>query len=244
MKYEIELEAFEGPMDLLLHLINDEKIDIYDIPINSITEKFLVYIEDMESLNLEVASDFLVMASTLIEIKSKMLLPKPKLDVDEEEIDPRSELVTRLIEYKKYKEVSVKLKELETVQSKVYYKPKEEIEIVEDIVLEDMEMEVLLRSISNIIKNRTKEEKHSIVDHIQREEYTVEGCMHTLRKDIEKKEELSFTSLLSLNTTREEIITYFLALLELVKIKLVTVKEDENLSDLIIKRRDDDGFNR
>ncbi len=244
MKYEIELEAFEGPMDLLLHLINDEKIDIYDIPINSITEKFLVYIEDMESLNLEVASDFLVMASTLIEIKSKMLLPKPKLDVDEEEIDPRSELVTRLIEYKKYKEVSVKLKELETVQSKVYYKPKEEIEIVEDIVLEDMEMEVLLRSISNIIKNRTKEEKHSIVDHIQREEYTVEGCMHTLRKDIEKKEELNFTSLLSLNTTREEIITYFLALLELVKIKLVTVKEDENLSDLIIKRRDDDGFNR
>lgn len=124
MEYKIVLESFEGPMDLLLHLIEKAKIDIYDIPINEITEQYLAYLSKMEELDLEVTSDFLIMASTLLEIKSKLLLPQPKKekseDDTEDEGDPRLELVKKLVEYKKYKEVTVTFRQLENIQNKVY----------------------------------------------------------------------------------------------------------------------------
>ena len=124
MEYKIILESFEGPMDLLIHLIDKAEIDIYDIPINEITEQYIKYITKMEELDLEVTSEFLVMAATLLEIKSRMLLPPIKKETDGdqlemEEIDPRLELVRRLVEYKKYKHVSKELQSLEETQKKI-----------------------------------------------------------------------------------------------------------------------------
>jgi len=237
MKYKIELESFEGPMDLLLHLIHEAEIDIYDIPINIITEQFLNYIQKMEELNLEIASEFIVMASSLIEIKSKMLLPKKDLDNNEEEEDPREELVKRLIEYKKYKDVSERLKLLEKEQGKVYYKPREELETEEDLELEDMKVELLLKAINNIIKNRTTEDKKLTINEIQREEYTLDQCMNIVEVEIKKKKKIKFTNLLSNNTSREEIITFFLSILELAKIKVLYIRQEEDFSDLIIQER-------
>lgn len=127
--YLVKLEAFEGPLDLLLHLIHRLEIDIYDIPVSEITEQYMEYIHTMQELELDVASEYLVMAATLLSIKSKMLLPRQEEEwsdeeiIEEEQSDPRDELVTRLIEYKKYKEAAVKLKELESERALVYTKP-------------------------------------------------------------------------------------------------------------------------
>ncbi len=244
MKYKIELESFEGPMDLLLHLIHDAEIDIYDIPINTITDQFLRYIQKMEDLNLEIASEFLVMASSLIEIKSKMLLPKKENNLDgEAEEDPREELVKRLIEYKKYKDVSERLKTLELDQAKVYYKPREELDQEEELELEDMKVDLLLRAINNIIRNRTQEEKKLTINEIQREEYSLDQCMNIVEVSIKKEKKLQFTNLLSSETTREEIITFFLSILELAKTKVLYIRQKEDFSDLIIEERKDiDGW--
>lgn len=240
MKYKIELESFEGPMDLLLHLIHDAEIDIYDIPINTITDQFLRYIQKMEDLNLEIASEFLVMASSLIEIKSKMLLPKKENNLDgEAEEDPREELVKRLIEYKKYKDVSERLKTLELDQAKVYYKPREELDQEEELELEDMKVDLLLRAINNIIRNRTQEEKKLTINEIQREEYSLDQCMNIVEVSIKKEKKLQFTNLLSSETTREEIITFFLSILELAKTKVLYIRQKEDFSDLIIEERKD-----
>ena len=165
MDYKIMLDAFEGPMDLLLHLIDKAEIDIYDIPISHIAEQFLDYIRHMEDINLGVTAEFLVMAATLLEIKSKMLLPNKStsdnIQIEMEEIDPRAELVRRLVEYKKYKNAAEELRLFEILQSKVYYKPKEDLIDYEDyeIELEGLNMEILLKSISKIIIKRSKKDK-------------------------------------------------------------------------------------
>ena len=155
MSYKVEVEVFKGPMDLLLSLIKKQEIDIYDIPINIITDQFLDYINEMEELNLEITSEFLVMAATLIEIKSKMLLPKEKALEDgvEIEIDPRDELVQRLVEYEAYREVAEKLKESEIIESKVFYKPREDLSIFDDPVEElgNLDLDKLLIAINTII---------------------------------------------------------------------------------------------
>ena len=125
---ELKLEQFEGPMDLLLHLIKTHKIDIYDIPIFTLTEQYIAYLKAMESLNMEIASEFLVMASELLYIKSKMLLPKPPVEDTEEEEDPRKELMQRLLDYQQYKELSGYLKEREPLGAYTFTKSAEKIQ--------------------------------------------------------------------------------------------------------------------
>lgn len=245
MEYKIEVEAFEGPMDLLLHLIDKAEIDIYDIPINIVTEQFIGYIRQMEELNLDVASEFLVMAATLLEIKSKLLLPikenDESLQMEMEVLDPRMELVRRLVEYKKYKDVVESLKLLEINQSKVYYKPKEDLSFYEDeepIDISDLDINILLRSINNIIKKRTKERRFLDINEIQRDEYTLEDCMKLIKDRVFKEEIVRFTDLLKEDTTKKEIITYFLSLLELISMKLIIVQQDEDFSDLLLLRKE------
>lgn len=245
MKYKVDIEIFEGPVDLLLHLINEAEIDIYDIPINNITEQFLDYLNKMEELNLEIASDFLVMAASLIEIKSKMLLPKKPVDeqMEMEEVDPRTELVERLIEYKKYKTVSQELKEKETIQSRVYYKPKEDIfEESEDIQLEGMDISKLLLAINNILKNREKKEKLLTINEIQREEYTLEECIGNIKDSLITRDEIMFTEMLNEDSSREEVVTYFLSILELTRMGLILVRQKEDFSDIRIINRKDEGL--
>lgn len=244
MEYKISIDIFEGPMDLLLHLIDKAEIDIYDIPISLITEQFIDYLHKMDELNLEVTSDFLVMAATLLEIKSKMLLPQKEKNtgdqLETEDIDPRAELVKRLVEYKKYKSVSEKLRELENIQSKVFYKPKEDIvdAIDENLEIANMNINDLLKALNNIIKRRSSiKEKVLDVREIQREEYTLQKCVNEIKEKLKKERTIYFSSLLKEDSSRAEIITYFLSVLELINMKLINVIQDEDFSDLIIIRK-------
>ncbi|QQY80637.1 condensin subunit ScpA [Keratinibaculum paraultunense] len=243
MEYKIILESFEGPMDLLLHLIDEAKIDIYDIPINEITEQYLEYITKMEELDLEITSDFLLMAATLLEIKSKMLLPQ--LDKNEEkqlemeENDPRLELTKKLIEYKKFKYISKELKEYEEIQRKVFYKPKEDLSlfIEEDESLKPMDLDELVKAF-NCILAKTKDSNNIIdVDKIQREEYTLDKCMENIKKKLSNKKQIKFQHLFDENVDKQEIIVTFLSLLELIKMKEVVVYQEKNFSNIVIKKR-------
>lgn len=245
--YKIIIDAFEGPMDLLLHLIEKTQIDIYDIPINHITEQFIQYIYHMEELNLDIASDFLVMAATLIEIKSKMLLPNEKvateLQLEMEELDPRAELVRRLVEYKKYKNVSEELRLFESIQLRVYYKPKEDLFDYDDeeIKLEGLDIEILLKSISKIIRKRSKLDRVLDISEIQREEYTLEQCIKDIQNILDTDSVLKFSNLIDENSTRKEIIVCFLSILELIRMKYIIVKQEEDFSDFIIIKRIEEG---
>lgn len=247
MDYKIMIDAFEGPMDLLLHLIDKAEIDIYDIPINHIAEQFLEYIRHMEELNLDVTADFLVMAATLLEIKSKMLLPNKitsdNMQMEMEELDPRAELVRRLVEYKKYKNIAVELRLFEIMQSKVYYKPKEDLTDYEtdEIQLEGLNIEKLLKSLSNIIEKRSKVDRVLDINEIQREEYTLEKCIKDIKTKLHRENKIIFSSLLGDDSTKKEIITFFLSILELIRMKYINVIQKEDFSDLIISRRINEG---
>lgn len=242
MEYKIVVDVFEGPMDLLLNLIEKAEVDIYDIPINLITEQYMDYIYELEGLNLEVASEFLVMASTLLEIKSKMLLPKEKVIEEgvEIELDPREELVRRLIEYKMYKEAADRLRNQEDIELLAYYKPREDLS--EYVNIEEnfgtMDLNLLVKSLYNIMIDRGNQNLD--ISEIHREEYTLEFCIEEIEEKLKSTNHIKFTDLLGRTSSREEIITYFLSILELIKLKCIYIKQDELFSDIIISKRMDE----
>jgi segregation and condensation protein A len=246
MDYKIVLDGFEGPLDLLLSLIERAKIDIYDIPINIITEQYIEYIYAMEELNLSIASEFIMMAATLLEIKSKMLLPQEVVIVDDEEIeiDPREELIQRLIEYKRYKEAAEELRVSEDIESKVYYKPREDLSNFDDIY-EDIQfdLKLLLKSINRIIGRRGMGNITMDISEIQREEFTLKDCMDELLFKLKLKNRIIFEDLLSENFSRNEIVTYFLSVLELLKLRKIKVIQEKMDRELIIISRDVDCIN-
>lgn len=238
MDYKVKVETYEGPMDLLLNLIEENKVDIYDIPINLITSQFLDYIRKLEEYRLEITGDFLIMASTLLEIKSKMLLPKEKLRQDdgEEEIDPREELVRRLEEYRLYKEISKELRNSEEYGLKTLYKTKEE-EIFEDdnLDLGQLDLKVLVKCINNLIRKNKLDEEYEF--ELVREEYTIEECQNKIIINLESKSICRFTDLIYFPITNGKIIAYFLTILELIKQRLILVEQNEAFNDLIITKR-------
>jgi len=240
--YSVDVDAFNGPMDLLLHLIDKAEIDIYDIPISIITEQFIEYIGQMEELNLDITSEFLVMAATLLEIKSKMLLPIREDSGDGEELedlDPRAELVKRLVEYKKYKMAAAEFRIIEEIQSKVYYKPMEDLTDYkdEDIILEGLNINLLLKSIGNILEKRNLELKTLDINEIQREEYTLERCIDIIKDRLRFEDKINFTGLFDKKINKTEIIIYFLSTLELIRMKYINVYQKEDFSDLLIIKR-------
>lgn len=248
MKYKVVLNTFEGPLDLLLHLIEKAKVDIYDIPISEITDQYMEYLNKAEEIDMEITSEFLVMASTLLEIKSKMLLPSVKEDnegiqMEMEEVDPRMELVKRLVEYKKYKKAAEKLKDYEQRQNKVFYKPKEEIsqyiteDAEEDTVLDDIELEQLADILNNILKKRKIKAEPIDINEIQRDEITLEECMEDLKFRLNVERKIEFSQLFDENTTNSEIIITFLSILELAKLKYIRVKQKNNFSDIILIKK-------
>lgn len=240
MGYKIILESFEGPLDLLLNLISKTKIDIYDIPIHIITKQYMNYIYDMENLNLEIASDFLIMASTLIEIKSKMLLPKEKVvfEGEEFEIDPRDELVKKILEYKKFKEAAEDLREFEIEKSKTYYKPKEDLSLFEDDTIDfaSFNLEILINSLNKILEKKGLNQNEIDIKVINREEYKISDCMSNILFKLEKSKCLNFNEIINETNEKNEIIAYFLSLLELIKNKNILVRQDNAFSDLIIEK--------
>jgi len=241
MEYKVVLEAFEGPLDLLLHLIEKEKVDIYDIPIAKITDQYLEYINTMKSIDLDMTSEFLLMAATLLEIKSKMLLPSSNDNEEQlefEEVDPREELVRKLLEYKKYKAAAEKLKIRADIHSKVFFKRKEELEEFlgqDSLEIENVDFEELLIAYLNVLNKTNVNLKEIKLTEIQRDEITIEECMKKLENIIKEKKKVKFEELFNEKISKIKIVVTFLAILELAKLKIIKIAQENNFGEIIIK---------
>ncbi|MBD3291023.1 hypothetical protein GF337_19605 [candidate division KSB1 bacterium] len=238
MSYRVKLQNFEGPLDLLLFLIRKNEVDIYDIPISEITRQYLEYVEIIKILDLEMAGDFIIMAATLIRIKVQMLLPRPELDEDEEEIiDPRMELVTRILEYKRFKEVAHKLHDLEDDQLKVYprvYLQFDEDDVNEEMTYsEDVNLFSLIQAFKQALDNIPKETYHEIKDIEINTEEQIDYIMNTLNA----RKQFSFYDLISRQRERIVMIVTFIALLELIKRGQVVVKQATPFGEIWITKR-------
>lgn len=239
-KYEIKLENFKGPLDLLLHLIEKNEINIYDIPIAKITDQYLRYIESIEYLDLDWASEFLVMAATLLSIKARMLLPKPPQPVEEEGEDPREELVVRLLEYKKFKEAAMLLKEKEEDMLKVFIRKPDEGEILKKFSpqnpVENLSINDLFEAFKIILE---KSQEPDPTYQISREEISMQECMADILNELNLKTKVAFNDLFTGNTSRIRIIVTFLALLELIRLKKIGFIQKDPFGKIIIFSKDD-----
>lgn len=236
MGYNISLKSYEGPMDLLLDLIKKNEVDIYDIPIHLITEQFLEYLNLSKTLNMDITSDFILMAATLIEIKSKMLLPKhqDEDESEEETEDPRQELVQKILEYEKFREVSSILKTSHEFENKSIYKLQEDFSSIDDVdFIKNLTTDKLAIAFSNIIKNMKAEEKNYT---IRTELFTNKMAMNIIKEKLKTSKQLSFVEVVK-DQSLENIITYFLAILELTKNGKITLDQNKDLSDILILRR-------
>lgn len=224
---EVNLEKYEGPMDLLLKLIEKNKINIYDIPIKEITEQYIAHIEVMDT-NSENIAEFIVMASTLLEIKSKLLIPSFEDDTDEE--DPRDDLVQRLLEYKKIKIVSKFLSDLREESRKSVAKLREEsIEVKYVNINLNENVDILSKVFLNLLQNTFVEDEILFEqDIINRDEYPVEECIEEISEKLYKIKKSTIRSLLSNNYSKQEVITVFIAVLELIRQSKIIAYQDKD----------------
>jgi segregation and condensation protein A len=210
--YTVKVDVFEGPLDLLLHLIKQNQIDIYDIPIALVTEQYLDYIRIMKALDLTIAGEFLVMAATLMYIKSRMLLPAPIEAEEEEGEDPRAELVQRLVEYKRFKEAAVRLSQQALLGVDVFIRPAREIEAEEGEIEADLFH--LIDALRELIKRQEIEDFHEVT----LERVTLQDKMTEVWEKLQgAKEAVAFSALFTPLSSRLELIVTFLALLELIR---------------------------
>jgi|Deesub1362B_J571_1020462.scaffolds.fasta_scaffold03971_6 segregation and condensation protein A len=238
MSYRVKLQNFEGPLDLLLFLIRKNEVDIYNIPIALITRQYLEYIRIMEELDLEVASEFIVMAATLIRIKAQMLLPKPNVEEEIEEIDPRQELVERLLEYRKYKEIAHELARQESVQLLHFPRSAESIPEVEDAPTEREAGSVSLFDLVAAFYDVMKRLENQPVHRVIAPEVSVEEQMDFIVRFIGDREQASFTELMQHVhvPTRAALVATFMALLELIRRRQVLVKQPRPFAEIWIFR--------
>ena len=245
MKYEIKLEQFEGPLDLLLHLIKVNEVDIYNIHIHKITDQYMEYIKDIDVTNMEYTSEFLVMAATLLEIKSKMLLPSRDLDNFSELFDgsdPRTDLVQKLLDYKKYKEASVFFKEREDFFGRTYYKEQEDLSPYTRVMTieelnDNLDKELLMEGLRRVLLNTSKNDNHrgTFFKRLKRDNFTVDEKLFYIKDRLVKEDEFTFDSLFPKeDLLREEVIVSFLAVLELLKLKEIKIKQDKIFDEIII----------
>lgn len=233
MDYAVKIDAFEGPLDLLLHLIKESKVDIWDIKIVDITDQYLNYIKSMESLNLNIASEYLVMASELMEMKSKMLLPRYQDENEEEEIDPREQLINRLIEYQKYKDMTESFKELESIRNEFYTKAPESLkEYVEEdtIISTDVTLDDLMNAFEKFLKRKKQEKPLSTT--VTKREITVEERRTSIKKILKEKKKVDFFELFE-EVTNEYVVVTFLAVLEMAKKQELTIYQENNFDNII-----------
>jgi segregation and condensation protein A len=223
MSYKVKLEIFEGPLDLLLYLIKREEIDISDIPIAKITDQYLEYLELMKMLDLDIAGEFILMAATLMHIKSKMLLPPAEDEEEREEEDPRTELVKRLLEYKKFKEAANELFHREKRQKDYYFRrlPDEVRTVPGEETYFETSLFDLISAFNKIMKEVPKETFHAIV----KDEFTVEEKMHDIFHVLVRQPAIYFMDLFRKAKNKVEVITTFLALLELIRLKEIVVRQ-------------------
>jgi segregation and condensation protein A len=237
LPYQVRIENFEGPLDLLLHLIKKNEINIYDIPIAMIAQQYLTYIEAMKELNLTVAGEFLVMAATLLQIKSKMLLPVDETADDEEDgPDPREELVRRLLEYKAFKEAARQLDTQERMWREIYSRPPVPVEqhtdSDHDAMLDNIGLFDLVDALQGILdRNPGKKLLEIIPDNL-----TVRDRMNGILETLEGQESVGFEALFEASSHRLVIIVTFLALLELIRLRTVRVHQAESFGPILVSR--------
>lgn len=243
MAISVKLEVFEGPLDLLLHLIDKNKVDIYDIPIVTITEQYLAYIKNMESRDMNVMSEFLVMAATLIDIKCRMLLPI-EVDEDGEEEDPRAELVQKLLEYKLYKYMSQELRDLQVDAAKNMYReqklPPEVASYRAPLDYEQLVGDMTLNKLHDIFKSivRKQEDKidpiRSKYGNIEKEEIDMDVKALYVEAYAREHKSFSFRKLLEKQSSRMELIVTFLIILEMMKTGKITISQENIFDDILI----------
>jgi segregation and condensation protein A len=231
MNYHVRLSQFEGPLDLLLHLIRRDKINIYDIPISHITREYLSFIEVMKELQLEVAGEFFVMAATLMRIKSQMLLPRHAEEAEEE--DPRDELVRNLLEYRKYKEAALHFAEREEIRRRVFTRTPPAIELDEDL---EQPVEVSLFDLVDAFRTVLNDLKKQITYRIEREPVSIEEKIELIRERLQTSSEALFTEFFTNGYDRIDIIVTFLAILELVKLGELVARQMSNRRDIWLYR--------
>ena len=241
MDYKVQLDVFEGPLDLLLHLIKEQKLDIYDIPISDITKQYLAYISLMKELNLSVAGDYLVMAAELARIKSKMLLPQQEQE-DEEESgeDPREKLVRKLLEYKKYKEAAGKLRVMEFHQNKVFTRNvSAQLEEGDDDVKYDVTVFDLMVAFKHVMKELSFRDDYDIsVDEI-----SVTGKINYIMEKLSNVTSITFDDLLRSFKSKLEAIATFLGLLELMKLNMVKIQQIKQFGPIRIFKAPEEDVN-
>ena len=244
MSFEIKLPLFEGPFDLLLFFIERDELDIYDIPISNITRDFLEYLHKLESMNMEVASEFILVAATLMRIKAKMLLPRPQLNEKGEEIDPREELVKHILEYKKYKSVVQQLAEMEANQLlrerrgnvEGEYKQLSEAHNMEAELL-NLDLYKLMRVYQRVLRryeNASQQPVHQVVPY----PYTISGQKKKLLNWLEKVPQVSFEEVIKDRPQKIIVIFNFLAILELLQLNLVRLQIEEGFNNFWIIREE------
>ncbi|MEE8359666.1 MAG: segregation/condensation protein A [Candidatus Omnitrophota bacterium] len=238
MAYKVKLELFEGPLDLLLHLIKKSEIDIYDIPIASITEQYVEYMDFMQLLDLNIAGEFLVMAATLIHIKSKMLLPQPQVEEETaEEEDPREELVKKLLEYKRFKEAAIELSNKATMQKdyfgrRVSFSPSAFKGEAKEEEYFEASLFDLITAFTKVMKEVPKQLFYQVI----KDEFTVEEKMHDIFHLLVKRTRVHFTELFRNAKNKIEVITTFLALLELIRLKEILVMQPKVFGDIVVQK--------
>lgn len=243
MELAVKLEAFEGPLDLLLHLIEKNKVDIYDIPIVEITKQYLEYVDAMDKEDLNLVSEFLVMAATLVDIKCRMLLPK-EVNEEGEEIDPREELVQKLIEYKMYKYASIELRDRQLYAGKSLYKqptiPEEVLKYQPPVNLDELLKDVDLKKLNDVFQMVLKRQVDKIdpirskFGKIEMEEVSLTDKIDYVKSYTRKRKKCSFKQMLETQKSKMNVIVTFLAVLELIKNGAITVQQENTFDDIVI----------
>ena len=248
MELTVKLQVFEGPLDLLLYLLEKNKVNIYDIPIVEITEQYMEYIREMKRQDLEVLSEFLVMAATLVDIKSRMLLPSNP-DSEEEEEDPRAELVQQLLEYKMYKYMSFELRDRQVDADLILYKnptiPEEVLEYVEpvdlDLLLGDLTMVQLKKVFQEVMRRQTDkvDPVRSKFGKIEKEEVSLTDKFLYVRDYLQEHRRFSFRQLLQKQKSKMHVVVTFLAILEMMKLGEIYVEQESTCGEIMIERKGD-----
>ncbi|MGA1193748.1 MAG: segregation and condensation protein A [Kiritimatiellia bacterium] len=228
--YKVELDVFEGPLDLLLYLIKQDEVDIYDIPIARITDQYMQYLDVMKMLDLNIAGEFIVMAATLMMIKSRMLLPVEERPELEDEEDPRWDLVRQLVEYKKFKDAASHLGDLEAMQENMFARTGEGIQLgpEPDVALEDVSIFDLIHAFNEALRKAPREELKEIFA----EKFTVAEKVDVIMGLMRTKGKASLSRLLTGMTHRYEMVCTFLAILELIRLKQVRARQSDHFGDI------------
>ena len=239
-EYKVELDIFEGPLDLLLYLIKKSEVDIYNIPIEQITTQYMEYLNMMRMLDLNIAGEFIVMAATLMMIKSRMLLPvDERPEEEEEEDDPRWDLVRQLVEYKKFKDAAMHLQERELHQENVFDLGAETVILEPDepgLVIQDVSLFDLLNAFSEVLKKAAVD----AIGEIYAEQFTVADKIDTILAALKRRKKVAFSSLFGEKAGRHEIICTFLALLELIRLRQVAVDQEDRFGEIMLCEMDEE----